>query len=566
MGLLDSLRIGTSALLTQQAALQVTGNNIANVATPGYSRQEPLLAPTGTSIYGVGISSGAGVKLADVRRIVDDALQQRLNDAFSQMNHYQVAQETLARVESLFNEGTDTDLSSALSELFNAFAQLVQSPESNSQRRLVVNQAQTVVDELHRQATGLQDFRQELTARLSAGVQDADRLARNIAALNMQIVSAESDGSTAASLRDQRDVAISQLSKLIGVSAREQSNGAVTLYLGSEALVYQGDCRGLTLVNRQVNGQVAQTVSFADNEGPVVLGGGQIAGLQATRDGELAQASDRLDCLAEQLIWQVNCIHSCGTGLQGVSQVTSTYQVVDSSAELCTAQAGLHFAPVDGTFQITVTSAPAISTTTNLKVDQSGDGTGMSLTDLAAALNAVAGVSATVDVAGRLTIASTDPNATLSFGEDHSGVLAALGINTFFTGVDAGSIAVHEDIAADSGRLAAGVSGQPGDGTNAGRLTDLGQTKLQALGNLSLAEYHQRMNSDLAVWTAGARDTATANQVVHQSLTAQRDSLSGVSLDEEAVNLMQYQRAFQGAARFITVVDEMLQTLLGIAG
>lgn len=571
MGLLDSLRIGTSALLTQQAALQVTGNNIANVSTPGYARQDPILASSGTSRYGSGITGGAGVKLADVRRIVDDALQQRVNDAYSQTNQYQVAEQTLARVESLLNEGTATDLSSALSRLFNGFSQLVQNPESVSQRGLVINQAQTVVTELHRLSSGLQDFSQELTSRLSADVTEADRLASAIADLNTQIVSAESGGATAASLRDERDMAINQLSKLIGVSAREQPNGAVTIYMGSEPLVYQGDSRGLALVSREVNGQVEQVVSFADNEGPVLLLGGQIAGLQATRDGELAQVSDRLDSLAEQLIWQVNRIHSGGTGLEGVRSVTSVYQVADGAAELCTADAGLNFATVNGSFQITVTSAPQgvtpTSSTTTIEVKQYGDGTGMSLSDLAAAMNTVPGVSASVGVSGRLTISATDPDATLSFGQDHSGVLAALGINTFFTGVDAGSIAVHPEIADHASRMALGLTGAAGDGDNAKALAALGDTstKFQALGNLSLGEYHQRISSDLAVWTAAARDTATANQVVHESLAAQRDSLSGVSMDEEAVNLMQYQRAFQGAARFITVVDEMLQTLLDIA-
>jgi len=68
--------------------------------------------------------------------------------------------------------------------------------------------------------------------------------------------------------------------------------------------------------------------------------------------------------------------------------------------------------------------------------------------------------------------------------------------------------------------------------------------------------------ADVAVWAGGARDAATANEVVYQSLSAQRESLSGVSIDEEAVNLMQYQRAFQGASRFISVVNELLNDLM----
>jgi flagellar hook-associated protein 1 FlgK len=570
MGLLDSLRIGTSALLTQQAALQVTGNNIANVSTPGYAREEPMMAATGTSNYGAGITGGAGVKLEDVRRIVDDSLQQT--------SQYQVAQQTLQQVESLFNAGTDTDLSSKLTALFNGFSQLVGDSANTSQRGVVISQAQEVVTELHRQAAGLQDLSSQLTDRMNTDVQQVNQLASNVAALNTQIVSTESDGATATSLRDQRDVAISDLSKLVSVTAREQSNGAVTLYLGSQPLVDQGDSRKLMLATSDENGVAKQIVSFADNQGPVQLNGGEIAGIQTTRDGQLAQVQDRLSTLAGQLIWQVNLVHSQGTGLEGVHNVTAANQVADPSAALSSAQTGLHFRPTNGSFFITVTTAspgvPVTSTPIQIDVSQS-----TSLEDLTQEINdKAAGVGASIDAAGRLTLSATDPNATLSFGPpagasantpaDTSHTLAALGINTFFTGTDAGSIALQPDIAdlkTGPARLAAGLTGAPGDGANAQNLANLGtQTPVAALGNVTLTQYQQQVNSDLAVWTAAARDTATSNQVVQQALTAQRDSLSGVSLDEEAVNLMQYQRAFQGAARFITVVDQMLQTLLAI--
>lgn len=166
----------------------------------------------------------------------------------------------------------------------------------------------------------------------------------------------------------------------------------------------------------------------------------------------------------------------------------------------------------------------------------------MTLNDLAASLNGVAGVNATIDASGRLKISTTDADSTLSFGQDSSGVLAALGINTFFKGVDADSIGVEDQLATDPTRLAAGLTGQSGDGQNAQNLADLANTQIGTLGNLSLPEFQQKINSDLAEWTASAKDTASASSVVHDSLQSQNDSLSGVSLDEEAVNMMQYQR------------------------
>ena len=119
-------------------------------------------------------------------------------------------------------------------------------------------------------------------------------------------------------------------------------------------------------------------------------------------------------------------------------------------------------------------------------------------------------------------------------------------------------------MAADSGRIAAGLKGEPGDGGNAAAIAALAKAGVAELGGVSLTQYHQRIIADTAVWGSGASETAEANQVMYDSLVAQRESVSGVSLDEEAVSLMAFQRAFQGSARFISVVNEMLDTLLSM--
>lgn len=568
MGLLDSLQIGTSALLSQQAAIQITGNNIANAATPGYTRQEAVLHPSGESKFGNGLRGGGGVQLADVRRVMDAALQQRLNYANSQMHRYRVTDQALSRVESLVNEMTDDDLSSALVNLFNSFEDLSASPHDLAVRGTVINAATTVSDRLHYVRDGLETQRFELTERLDAAVVEADRLSDAIAKINVDIVAAESGEATASTLRDQRDQLISQLSELITVNVREEENGSAIVYIGSEQLVYRDRSRGLKMISEDVGGTIQGVVAFGDDDGPAALYGGQIAGIQATRDGELAEVISRTDQLAAEIIWQVNRVHSSGTGLEGFAQVTGTYQVDDFAAALNTDQAGLEFSPSNGSFLILVTSTAVdgsqTTETTQINVPLTGAAGDMTLNDLIIALNAVDDVSASVDASGKLTVESTESSSRISFNEDSSGVLAALGINTFFVGDNATNIAVHERVRAEPTRVAAGRNGQPGDGTNAAAISMLANTGLASLSGMSLLEYQQRTTADLAVWSAAAHDKAIANEVVHESVTAQRESLSGVSLDEEAVNLMRYQRAFQGAARFITVINELLETLLGL--
>ena len=568
MGLLDSLQIGASALLTHQAAVQVTGNNIANAATPGYTRQVPILNPAGSSNLGQGLQTGGGVRLDEVRRVVDAILQQRLNDANSQMQRHQVTNEVLSRIESLMNEMTDTDLSSAMVELFNSFSALAQSPQDAALRGIVVQRATAVSDRMHFIRNGLEQIRFELTDRLENAVREVDRLADAIAGLNVKVIAAQNGGGSASSLQDQRQQLIDQLSKLLAVNVREEANGSANISIGSEPLIYQGHNRGLKMVTQDVNGQAQRVVAFADNDGAIKLRGGEITGLQATRDAELADTISGLDQMASQLIWQVNRIHSGGTALEGFAEVTGTYQVKDSSAILNSAAAGLSFEPVNGSFLITVTNTAVDGgqtvNTSQISVPITGAASDMTLDDLVLALNAVDDVSASVNASGKLTIEAVDSQSRIGFSEDSSGVLAALGINTFFRGHDASSIDLNELVLADTGRIAAGRSGQPGDGSNAAAIAMLSEEGIDSLSGMSLLEYQQRLTADVATWTSTARDTAIANEVVRESLSAQRESLSGVSIDEEAVNLMRYQRAFQGAARFISVVNELLAEVLGL--
>jgi flagellar hook-associated protein 1 FlgK len=141
-------------------------------------------------------------------------------------------------------------------------------------------------------------------------------------------------------------------------------------------------------------------------------------------------------------------------------------------------------------------------------------------------------------------------------------VLAALGINTFFTGLDARDAAVNEMLQEQPSLLAAASAFLPGDGSNAGRVAALDTAVSERLGGTSLAEYYGTMASSVAVRSAAIHDDVEAASSVLASLHAQRESISGVNLDEEAISLVKFQRAFQGAARFVSVVDRLLQELV----
>ena len=161
-------------------------------------------------------------------------------------------------------------------------------------------------------------------------------------------------------------------------------------------------------------------------------------------------------------------------------------------------------------------------------------------------------------------LSSSVSELEFSFAGDTSGVLSALGVNTFFAGHDATDIAINDLMIADPGYIAASLSGLSGDNANVTQMLGFQFTRQPGLSGMSVEEFYRSTVTALAVTSAAAQDRRDATLTVHSSLKSQREALSGVSLDEEAVKLIAYQTGFQAAARFITTVQELLQVLLAM--
>jgi flagellar hook-associated protein 1 FlgK len=194
------------------------------------------------------------------------------------------------------------------------------------------------------------------------------------------------------------------------------------------------------------------------------------------------------------------------------------------------------------------------------------DPTTMSLNDLRAEITTSllgTGATALVGADGRLSI-TAPAGSELSFGEDSSGALAALGVNSFFQGTSAVDISVSESLSGQPTLLATGGGGVEGSNATALAMVQLREMGLESLSGRSLQEYWQAGVNDLAVRTDAANTRLQGASLVRDSLDAQNASVSGVSLDEEAIDLLSYQRQFQAAARYLSIIDETLQSLLSI--
>ena len=570
MGLLTSaLQIGRSALLTYQSALQITGDNVANASTPGYNRRTPILTPLSGIPLAGGIQIGAGVALTNIRRNVDEQVELRFRTAIADKEQTAVEQRTLGRLEAALNELSDTDLSTYLDQFFNSFSQLQLNPADLSLRDIVLINADALTVALHRQATDLSLIHEELNDKLGAFSTQASKLAEDVARLNGEILTAEAgSGSEAAGLRDQRDVVLRDLSELIEIRAIAQDNGAVNVFIGNEPLVELLHARALTTTEQTIDDHRIVTVRFADNLSAPRLDGGSIAGAVEARDTHVARQRDKLDLLTRGLIEEVNRLHASGQGTARFTDVTGTFRVLDATAALNTTAAGLDLLPDHGSFLITVYDLQGQPTEMQINIDLDGVGADTTLTTLVAAINAHpdngGAITASITSNNQLRLVAS-PGAEFTFKEDSSSTLAALGVNTFFQGRSTADIAVNSVLRTDRRFLAAATSNLPGDGTNAARIAALGETTgAAALSGVTIMDFYRNLVAETAVAGAAARSATEAADVIFAALTAQRESVSGVSLDEEAINLLRYQRAFQASARYVQMVDRLIGELLAL--
>ncbi|MEZ0264135.1 MAG: flagellar hook-associated protein FlgK [Phycisphaerae bacterium] len=566
MSLLGALQVGKSALAVSQAGLQVTGNNIANAGNADYTRQVGQTAPSKDQQFRPGMFIGTGVDLTGIRRQIDEALNARLRVSVSDNEAADTNQQWLGRIEALFNELGDEDLSTQMSAFFNSWSNLANKPQDVGLRQVVLQTGQSVADRLQSLRKGLSGLKSDVGDRLRALAVDADQLAGQIADLNGQIVNAEGGSAKggANGLRDRRDALVKQLGQLVNVNTTEDK-GVMNVYVGSEPLVIGTMNLGVKVKETtDEQGRPIVDVAFKNNNGNMPVTAGQIGALVNVRK-QVDATIEKTDGIAANLIFELNKIHAAGQGLDGFTSVTGTNAADDPTVALNSTKSGLDFQAKNGSFVVHVKQkGSGLTTSTLVQVDLDGaNGNDTTLNSLAASIDGVGGVTASVN-AGKLVVTTDSPDVEVSFSQDTSGALAALGVNNFFTGSSALDISVSQTLKASPTLLAASKNGNKGDNQTALAIAALESGRLAGLGGVSLKESYQGMVNGVSVAAATAKNNAEATRAVKETLETQRESLSGVSLDEEAVNLMRQQRAFQAASRLISAVDEMMRTLMSM--
>lgn len=315
-GLFQGLEIGKRALLSHQYTLQTIGHNIANVNTPGYTRQRVTISATPPEVSTLG-SIGTGVSADDIRQIKDLFLGDQYREAAKSHGQWTYKQKTLSQIESVFNEPQDQSLNALLNQFWDSWSQLSTNSDSASNRKLVVTNAQQLVNGVNTLAQKLHALRASIDRDMTTMIDDINRLTSEIAQINAKIQVSEVGGQKANDLRDARDLLTDELAKLIDVRTVEKENGGTLVTMGSMILVDGDSQMPIVAKPRNDEGQPVHDIAWKNTSVILQNRSGQLSGLMEARDKIIPQYIDQLDEIARTLVRQVNNLHQSGYDQKG---------------------------------------------------------------------------------------------------------------------------------------------------------------------------------------------------------------------------------------------------------
>lgn len=537
------LNNASGALRAHQAQIAVTGNNIANVDTPGYSKRTVSLESRSVSSAGLGSAIGNGVDLGNIIRQGDEYVEKMLREATSSLQGSNVEKGYLEQLQSLFDlTGQRPTVGSTITEFFSAVNDLRLNPSSIDLRATLIERGRNLVTTIKDTYTEIARMQDEANARLSDEINSVNDIASNIASLNQQITSKEKTGVTAADERDKRDILLQKLAEKIEFSTTTLDDGGLLISLEN----------GFPLINGSSVKplEVTTSPSFSSGNLPESLSGKTLSYVVYDYDpGPGAAHVDLTSVLAS------------GNGVVGgLLKVRGTNAAANTSPFQAT---GTLVAVASRIEAITRTLLTSVNTT-YLGPDETAGGVhDPSSRDLNGNPPGVYGLfdfafSGTKDSNGNGL--PDDLNA------------AALGISTYSSILSFG-VSDPRAIAAalDDDATAGSVVTQAGNGRNLDAIFALRDSSItHAAGTFSgayaLTGTFNDVYNDTVTYVGNAVSTANVNQSVattnYNSMKARREEIAGVSLDEEFTSLVSQQKAYQAAARMVRVAETLLDEII----
>ena len=557
------LSFALGALEAQQQALDVVNHNIANANTPGFSRQRINLValpaytvPTMNQSSGLN-QAGSGVAFGSIERIQDGFIDFQLRAESQNLEEARIKQQTFDRLQVIFNEPTETGLSKALSKFWGAWHDLSADPSDGAARAAVLQQGLSLSGLFNRSHEYLVTMRNDLGALADLQVRD----------VNSQIQRSQLAGANANDLVDQRDQLLDRLSQILYAKVVVNEDDTVSVFVDGQELVNRTSFRTLT---SSMDTSFTLSVQWADTLVDLDPDGGQLQGVLTSANNILPAHLAALDDLATRLRDDVNTLHATGfdmDGNPGGGLFTGTGAgdfTVDTAIQASVdalAASGQPDAPGDGSVALAI--AQLRHTTAQLAV--------------ASELTAGTGLPTSGVTIQRILVNRASPGATYQLSSSApnqltmSAVIAGVPVSQTVTVV---GMAANDAQMLDFSGMGVQIALRSGGAgaTAAAIIADLTgaiSDELLVANRATITTGYQQQVVKLGIDARSVDADARNGEALLNNLERQRLSVSGVSLDEEAANLVKHLRAYQAAARVITIMDEMLETIIrgmGVGG
>jgi flagellar hook-associated protein 1 FlgK len=508
------LETARRSLFTTQSALNTTGHNISNANTKGYSRQVVNMTAS-RPIDAVGFSKstaagqlGTGVEASSITRIREKFLDNQYRNEYKSYGNFSVQLDTLSKLEGIVNEPSDTGLRTVISNFWNSWSDLSKNPENADGRKVVMEQTMALVDSFNYTAKQLGDLKADLTENVEINLNTVNSITTSIAQLNGEIRRVEGLGDNANDLRDQRDLITDQLSGLINIRVEDQESGYRIMMGGTELV--QG-----TATAALDSAAIATAVASGD------LNSGAIYGTIYARDHYVEGYIGELNNLVQTM--------------------------------------------ANGEFEVTLPKGSVLPEGTVLN-NVTYSGTNRTLSeDTMVTVKGLNGLH-------QLGYSLAGQEAGLPFFTDGSGGT---------TGLNAGNITLNPTIVANSNLIATSMrvvtnadgseSVISGNNSLAVLFSQMRDTRFDfdagtGENKNTVDAYFRSVVGQLGVQAAEATRMQSNQQIIVDQVESRRQSVSGVSLDEEMSNMIRYQHAYNAAARNMTMIDEVLDKVINGMG
>ncbi|PPB51748.1 flagellar hook-associated protein FlgK [Campylobacter hyointestinalis subsp. hyointestinalis] len=615
MGIFDSLYTGVSGLGAAQIQIQVTGQNITNVNSDYYTRQR-VVQSAREPFHSTPGDIGLGVKVDTIIRIHDEFTFDRLKTATSNLENTTYKQQVLQEIAQRFPDLQDTGLIKDMENYFGAWNDFASHPYESSQKTNLLNLTQTLTSRINDTANQLEKVHVTVNDQVKTTVDEINRLGEQIAKLNAQIQTVESNGINHANdLRDKRDQLELTMSKLVNISTFKNelySDSTVSGTLTDQGKNYNLNISGITLVDGVTFHPLKLESSknkdgFSDifyelndetraNMSSKITGGklGAILDLRGRysdengnmTDGMITEFRDNLDTFAKTLIQQTNNIYASSakdkmntSDISGMRDNT-TLQNIDKNIKNGSFDVIIYNASgwVVAKKTININQTTSMNDTTqgnsivsdfNADTDDNGDkNLNNDVNDYFVANFKYDEITKTGNLSFTPKYASGDYKIAIQDnGTNFAGVF---GLSKFFEGDDAASIRIESSLAKDSSKIQGNKAPINGDNSMANAMVNLQNLKLDFTSKNGVTKtetisgYYRYLTTDIAAKTESVNSINSTNTSLYKSVYSEFQSISGVNIDEELSNLIKFQSSYGAAAKIITTVEKMLETLIGL--